>query len=319
MSRVPPQARKPIAIVMFFLLAVVVALTGRIAWVQFVEGDRLAERARTQLRDSKLLQSPRGTIYDRNGRELAISSLRKSLYVNPREFNKDPMAIAAKLAPILEMKAETIRDRLMAGGSFVWLKRTLEPEATQKVIALIKAEGIRGLDFLEESKRYYPNDSLAAHLLGFVGTDDVGLAGLEMALDKRIKGELVRQPVETDIYGVPFLRSSVLFKPVKQGMSVFLTIDSTIQFIVEQSLDRVMARTQAKGATVIIMNPRTGEILAMASRPGFDPNRFYRYGAGEWKNRAVSIIYEPGSTFKSVVAAAALQEKVVAVFERFGE
>ncbi len=317
MSRVPPQARKPIAIVMFFLLAVVVALTGRIAWVQFVEGDRLAERARTQLRDSKLLQSPRGTIYDRNGRELAISSLRKSLYVNPREFNKDPMAIAAKLAPILEMKAETIRDRLMAGGSFVWLKRTLEPEATQKVIELIKAEGIRGLDFLEESKRYYPNDSLAAHLLGFVGTDDVGLAGLEMALDKRIKGELVRQPVDTDIYGVPILRSSVLFKPVKQGMSVFLTIDSTIQFIVEQSLDRVMARTQAKGATVIIMNPRTGEILAMASRPGFDPNRFYRYGAGEWKNRAVSIIYEPGSTFKSVVAAAALQEKVVAVNERF--
>lgn len=317
MSRITPRTRKPIAIAMFMLLAVIAALAVRIAWVQFVEGGRLAERARTQVRDSKLLQSPRGTIYDRGGRELAISSLRKSLYVNPREFNRDAAAVAAKLAPILEMRMETIRDRLVAGGSFVWLKRTLEPDAAQKIADLIKADEIRGLSFIEESKRYYPNDSLAAHVLGFVGTDDVGLSGLEMALDKTIKGELVHQAVDTDSYGIPILRSSVMFKPVKQGKSVFLTIDSTIQFIVEQSLDRVMARTQAKGATVIIMNPRTGEILAMASRPGFDPNRFYRYGAGEWKNRAVSVIYEPGSTFKSVVAAAALQEKAVAVNERF--
>ncbi len=317
MSRATPQVRKSIAFVMFLLLAAIIALVGRIAWVQFVEGRHLAEKSRTQLRDSKLLQSPRGTIYDRSGRELAISSLRKSLYVNPREFNKEPAAMAAKLAPILDMKTEAVRDRLLAGGSFVWLKRTLEPEAAQKVVDLIKAENIRGLSFIEESKRYYPNDGLAAQVLGFVGTDDVGLSGIEMALDKTIKGELVRQAVDTDSYGIPILRSSVMFKPVKQGKSVYLTIDSAIQFIVEQSLDKVMARTQARGATVIIMNPRTGEILAMASRPGFDPNRFYRYGAGEWKNRAVSVIYEPGSTFKALVAAAALQEKVIGMNERF--
>ncbi|MDR7868032.1 MAG: penicillin-binding transpeptidase domain-containing protein [Sporomusaceae bacterium] len=317
MSRATPQVRKSIAVAMFLLLAAIVALVGRIAWVQFVEGRHLAEKSRTQLRDSKLLQSPRGTIFDRSGRELAISSLRKSLYVNPREFNKEPAAMAAKLAPILDMKTEAVRDRLLAGGSFVWLKRTLEPEAAQKVVDLIKAENIRGLSFIEESKRYYPNDGLAAQVLGFVGTDDVGLSGIEMALDKTIKGELVRQAVDTDSYGIPILRSSVMFKPVKQGKSVYLTIDSAIQFIVEQSLDKVMARTQARGATVIIMNPRTGEILAMASRPGFDPNRFYRYGAGEWKNRAVSVIYEPGSTFKAVVAAAALQEKVIGMNEWF--
>ncbi len=317
MPKAAPKARKSIAVAMFMLLAAIVVLFGRIAWVQFVEGSELAEKARTQLRDNKLLQSPRGTIYDRSGRELAISSLRKSLYVNPRELNKDPVAVATKLAPILDMQMETVRDRLMAGGSFVWLKRTLEPEAAQKVIDLAKAENIRGLDFIEESKRYYPNDSLAAQVLGFVGTDDVGLSGLEMALDKTIKGELVKQAVDTDSYGIPILGSSVMFKPVKQGKSVFLTIDSTIQFIVEQSLDKVMARTHAKSATVIIMNPHTGEILAMASRPGFDPNRFYRYGAGDWKNRAISAIYEPGSTFKAVVAAAALQEKAVGVNERF--
>ncbi len=317
MSTATPQVRKTIAVTMFLLLAAIVALVGRIAWVQFVEGRQLTEKSRTQLRDSKLLQSPRGTIYDRSGRELAISSLRKSLYVNPREFDKEPAAMAARLAPILDMKVETVRDRLLAGGSFVWLKRTLEPEAAQKIVDLIKAENIRGLNFIEESKRYYPNDGLAAQVLGFVGTDDVGLSGIEMALDKTIKGELVKQAVDTDSYGIPILRSSVMFKPVKQGKSVYLTIDSAIQFIVEQSLDKVMARTQARGATVIIMNPRTGEVLAMASRPGFDPNRFYRYGAGEWKNRAVSVIYEPGSTFKAVVAAAALQEKAIGINERF--
>lgn len=121
MSRATPQVRKSIAVAMFLLLAAIVALVGRIAWVQFVEGRQLAEMSRMQLRDSKLLQSPRGTIYDRSGRELAISSLRKSLYVNPREFNKEPAAMAAKLAAILDMKTETVRDRLLAGGSFVWL------------------------------------------------------------------------------------------------------------------------------------------------------------------------------------------------------
>lgn len=312
-----PQVRRSIAVAMVFLLVAIVGLVGRIAWVQFVQGRMLAEKARSQLQENKLLQSPRGTIYDRGGRELAISSLRKSLYVNPRELNQDPLAVANLLAPVLEMKPEEIRERLMAAGSFVWLKRTLEPDAAQKVVSLIKEHGIRGLDFIEESKRYYPNDSLAAQVLGFVGTDDVGLSGIEMALDKTIKGELTRQSMDTDSYGIPIFRSSVAFAPVKQGKSVYLTIDSTIQFIVEQSLDRAMARTGARAATVIIMNPRTGEILALACRPTFDPNRFYRYGAREWKNQAVSIIYEPGSTFKSIVAAAALQEKVVRVGERF--
>lgn len=312
-----PQVRKSIAVAMVFLLVAIGGLVGRIAWVQFVQGRMLAEKARSQLQENKLLQSPRGTIYDRGGRELAISSLRKSLYVNPRELNQDPLAVANLLAPVLEMKPEEIRERLMAAGSFVWLKRTLEPDAAQKVVSLIKEHGIRGLDFIEESKRYYPNDSLAAQVLGFVGTDDVGLSGIEMALDKTIKGELTRQSMDTDSYGIPIFRSSVAFAPVKQGKSVYLTIDSTIQFIVEQSLDRAMARTGARAATVIIMNPRTGEILALACRPTFDPNRFYRYGAREWKNQAVSVIYEPGSTFKSIVAAAALQEKVVRVGEQF--
>lgn len=312
-----PRVRKLIAIFLVVILAAIFGLAGRIAWVQFVNGPKLAERARSQLIESKELQSPRGTIYDRNGRELAISSLTKSLYVNPQQFNKDPVAISDQLAPILSMKPEDIRTRLMASSSFVWLKRTLEPDAAERVITLIKEQNITGLYFIEESKRYYPNNRLAANVLGFVGTDDIGLDGVEKTLDKTIKGVLTRQVVDTDNHGIPIFKSILAFSPAKQGKSVYLSVDSTIQFIVEQSLDKVMARTKAKAATVIIMNPRTGEILAMACRPTYNPNQFYRYGAAEWKNRALSIIYEPGSTFKSIVAAAALQEKLVTANDRF--
>ena len=311
------QVRRKIAIFLFLILAALACLAVRIAWVQFAEGSKLAERSRTQLKDNKILQSPRGTIYDRNGRELAISTLAKSLYVNPRLFNKDPVAVANQLAPILAMKSEDIRACLMSSGNFVWLKRTLEPDAAERVIALIKEQNISGLEFIEESKRYYPNNRLAAQVLGFVGTDDIGLDGIEMTLDKTIKGVLIRQAVDTDSQGIPIFKSILSFNPTRQEKSVFLTIDSTIQFLVEQNLDKVMAQTKAKAATVIIMNCRTGEILAMGCRPTYDPNQFYRFSEREWKNRAVSIVYEPGSTFKAVIAAAALQEKLVTANERF--
>lgn len=309
MSVIKAQRRIGIfLIVMFGMLAV---LAGRVAWIQFVEGKVLVAKAKMQLMDKKELHLPRGTIYDRNGRELAVSRMVKSLYANVGELNKDADVLANLLAPVLEIPAQDIKERLQIGGSFIWLKRTLEPEKTQQVEALIKDQDLKGLGFVEESKRYYPNKTLASQVLGFVGTDDVGLDGIELFLDKVIKGQLYEQDVETDSRGVPIFKSIFASMTAKQGRSVYLTIDSTIQFIVEQSLDKAMAKTHAKAATVIIMNPKTGEVLAMASRPTFDPNTFYKYTPNDWKNRAVSIIYEPGSTFKSIVAAAALQEGVV--------
>lgn len=298
------------------LLIIIVLLAGRIAWVQLVQGKNLSEKAETQLKESRGLLSPRGTIFDRNGRELAVSNLAKSLYANPSEI-KDPDEVASLLAPVLGMNAADIKDRLTGGGRFVWLKRTLEPDVAARVASLIKENDIKGLSFIEESKRYYPNDTLAAQVLGFVGTDDIGLDGLEMALDGTIKGQLSEQVLETDSRGIPILKSIFSFGPPKQGKNVYLTIDSTIQFIVENSLDKAMSNTHAAGATVIVMNPRTGDILAMANRPTFNPNQFYRYGPEQWKNRAVTNIYEPGSTFKSIVAAAALQEGLVSPNEKF--
>lgn len=311
------KTRTNIARYVILIIVALVGLCGRLAWLQLVEGLELSKKVDGQIWDSMVQQSPRGTIYDRNGRELAISELTKSLYVNPREFNGDAAAISRELAPVLAMKPEDIQTCLTASSGFVWLKRKLEPENAERVKAIIREKNIKGLGFVEESKRYYPNNLLAANILGFVGMDDSGLDGIEMTMDKTLKGALIKQSLETDAHGLPIFDSIFSYKPVLQGKTVYLTIDSVIQFIVEQSLDKAMARTKAQAATVIVMNPKTGEILAMASRPSYDPNQFYRYNESNWKNRAVSIVYEPGSTFKSVVAAAALQEKLVTPDESF--
>lgn len=313
----PALVQRRAAAILSILILMTVALAGRIGWIQFVEGKNLTSRIQNQVLDNKVLQSPRGTIYDRSGRELAISSLTKSLYVNTTEINQDHTVLAASLASILGMDAGELKGIFDTGARFIWIKRTLEPEVAQKVAALIKEEEIKGLGFVEESKRYYPNDMLAAHILGFVGTDDIGLDGIEMTLDKTIKGKLSEMAVETDSHGIPIFKSIFAFTPHKQVKSVYLTIDSAIQFIVEQSLDKAMAATKAKAATAIVLNPRNGEILALANRPGYNPNKFGSYKAEDWKNRAVSSIYEPGSTFKTIVAAAGLEQGVVTPNEAF--
>jgi stage V sporulation protein D (sporulation-specific penicillin-binding protein) len=299
--------QRRIALFLVMLLAVVLILIGRIGWVQFIDGERMTAKIMNQVKDNMVLQSPRGAIYDRNGRELAVSSMTKSLYADPIEI-KDPESVIPVLAPLLEMKPEDIREKLAVGGHFIWLKRMIEPAVAQQIQAAIKEHNIKGLAFLEESKRYYPNDTLAAQVLGFVGTDDIGLDGMEMALDKIIKGKSMEKLVDTDSRGVPIFKSIFTFAPEKQGKNVYLTLDSSIQFMVEQSLDKAMLTHHPRGATVIVMNPRTGEILAMANRPTYNPNQFYKYSNKEWKNRAVAYNYEPGSTFKSVITAAALQE-----------
>ena len=298
---------KRIALFVSLLFVAVFILIIRIAWIQFVDGKNMTARSTIQLRESKVLHSPRGTIYDRNGQEMAVSGMTKSLYANPSEI-RDADNVALVLATLLEMKPEDIKERLLVGGQFIWIKRMIEPDVAKQVKEVIKQYDIKGLAFLEESKRYYPNDTLAAQVLGFVGTDDIGLDGLEMALDKTIKGKRVEQSVDTDSHGIPIFKSIFNFIPNKEGKNVYLTLDSGIQFIVEKSLDKAMKDTGAQGATVIVMNPHTGEILALANRPTYNPNQFYKYGDNEWKNRAVSYNYEPGSTFKTIVAAAAIQE-----------
>jgi cell division protein FtsI/penicillin-binding protein 2 len=212
--------QKRIALLLSAILLSTVVLVGRIAWIQFIQGNKLKNEVQEQLMDYKMLQSPRGTIFDRNGQELAVSSLVKSLFANPAELNYDTEALARLLAPILGMEVSELKEKLTTNSHFVWLKRTLEPAVSDEVKALMKEQNIKGIGFIEESKRYYPNDNLAAHIIGFIGTDDVGLDGIEMSLDKSIKGDLAELSLETDRYGVPIFKSARNFIPRKQGKSV---------------------------------------------------------------------------------------------------
>ena len=299
-----------LVVVLLFGLIVVIC---RYAWLQLVQGSELAERMRYQVGQDYMVQSPRGAIIDRNGRELAVSTMTKSLFVDPNHVD-NPEELAADLAPLTGKTEEEILEDIAVGGGFSWVKRRMEQAEYEAIRTLIREKGYANcLGFRDEAKRYYPNDVLAANVIGFVGTDDKGLDGIEQALDKYIKGEVTESFLFTDRQQRPIL-DSIFARHGYQGdrcKTIQLTIDSAIQFIVEQELDRAMAENSPLSITCIVMDPKTGEILAMGSRPSYNPNRFWDYDPEIWKNRSVSFIYEPGSTFKSVVAGAALQEGVV--------
>lgn len=298
-----------VAIMLLFILIII----ARYAWLQLVQGSELSQRMRFQVGQDYLVQSPRGAIFDANFRELAASTMTKSLFVDPNNVD-DPIQVARDLAPLIGKTETEIIEDIKVGGGFVWVKRRLDQAEYESVRKLIREKDYFScLGFRDEAKRYYPNDVLAANVLGFVGTDDKGLDGIEQAFDKYIKGEVTESFLYTDTRERPILES-IFDRHGYQGdrcKSIQLTIDSAIQFIVEQELDRAMAENNPVAVTCVAMNPKTGEILAMANRPTYNPNRFWDYEPEIWKNRAVSFIYEPGSTFKTVTAGAALQEGIV--------
>ena len=313
------KVQQRIVILVVAMLVGILIVVFRYGWLQLVQGSELAERMRYQVGQDYLVQSPRGAIVDRNGRELAVSTMTKSLFVDPNHV-ENPEQLAKDLAPLVDKTEAEILDDINVGGGFVWIKRRMEQSEYEAIRAMIREKDyISCLGFRDEAKRYYPNDVLAANLLGFVGVDDKGLDGIEQALDKYIKGEVTESFLYTDSHDNPILES-IFARHGYQGdrcKTIQLTIDSAIQFIVEQELDRAMAENSPLAITCIAMDPKTGEILAMANRPSYNPNRFWDYEPEIWKNRSVSSIYEPGSTFKVVTAGAALQEGLVSPNQTF--
>ena len=288
------------------LLCIAVVLVGRLFFLQIIDKSDLQAKNLSQVQVDRKLQSPRGTIYDRNGRPLAMSVVTKSLYADPKMIKQSPSEVAELIAPYVTMSKADIVKSLQEDTAFVWIDRMMEPEKSKAVAQLIEDKNVEGLNFVEESKRYYPNGNLAAQVLGFVGTDDKGLDGLEMVLDDELKGGIQKELVATDRKGNAIFGSVLSkFLPDK-GKSVTLTIDATIQFIAERALDKAMVDTGAKHASVIVMDPKNGEILAMANRPSYDPNNYNQSGEEAFKNIAVTNLYEPGSTFKPIIASAAL-------------
>lgn len=307
------RLQKHILALMMVMLVACLVIFIRYAWIQIVDGPEMAARMAAQVNHQYQLETPRGAITDRNGTELAVSSKMKSLFVDPNHV-KDPAQLAADLAPLIDESEQDILDKIAEGGGFVWVKRRLPQDQYEAARDMIREKEYTDcLGFKTEAKRSYPNDTLAAQVLGFVGTEDKGLDGIEQSMDKLLKGEVTAKKLKTDQESKPIQES--LFSSLQyQGdacKTVQLTIDAGVQFIVEQQLDAAMAANNPKAITCIVMDPQTGDVLAMASRPTYNPNHFWDYDAQRWKNRAVSFIYEPGSTFKSVVAGAALQEKIV--------
>ena len=315
--------------VCFLLLAVFLGVIIRLGWLQIVRAGELRKQSENQLTADLTQKHPRGSIVDRDGEELAVSIMTGSLYVDPEGMSDDSVGNKAQsqrnvrrlaadlLAPVLHMDKERLYGIFTGGGRFVWLKRTMDPKDEEQVRRIIKENKLPGLHFLEESKRYYTKKRTAAQILGFIGTDDVGLSGIEYQLNDVLKGKDTKYSLMVDAAGQQILGSLLsddpqdMQKQQEQLPTVYLTLDSKMQYVLEDAMDDAIARTQAKGAAAIIMDPYTGEILGMASRPTFDPNSFYKYSQESWNNKAVSMIYEPGSVFKPLVGCMGLTEGII--------
>ncbi|WP_277287899.1 penicillin-binding protein [Veillonella montpellierensis] len=300
------RIQKRLHILYLCILCFIFLLVGRLFQLQIFDARELIGKNNAQVEVDRKLQSPRGTIYDRNGNPLAMSMMTKSLYADPAMIKKTPEEIAELLAPYVTIPKDEIAARLRQDTAFVWLDRMMDPDKSKAVQEIMAQEGLEGLNFVEESRRFYPNSELAAQVLGFVGTDDKGLDGLEMVLDDTIRGTIAEELIATDAKGNAIFGSVMSKFLPNKGESVTLTLDSTVQFIAERALDTAMATTKPAHASVIIMDPKTGEILALANRPTYDPNHYEKGSKESFKNIAVTNLYEPGSTFKPIIASAAL-------------
>jgi cell division protein FtsI/penicillin-binding protein 2 len=291
-------------LVVGFALLFLVAL-GKAAWIQVVDGRAYSSMASRQHRETIEIPAGRGTIYDRTGEPLAIGEQATTVYADPRNVTA-PMKAAVRVATALGLDPDelypSLRDR---SKRFVFVDRKADPV---KAAALQKL-GVAGVGFYPEERRTYPQGRVASHLLGFAGTDNKGLDGLERSLDRSLAGKPGYEVVVRDPAGQAI--DVVTSRKERPGRNVVLTLDHQIQANAEQILANAVARWRAKGATAIVMDPSTGAILAMANAPTFDANGFTSAAAEARRNRAVTDIYEPGSTFKIVTIAAALEDNVV--------
>lgn len=305
-------ARKRVARVLTGVAVAFVLLFARLVYVQFIWSDTLGEEALDMRMQDIPIQPGRGVIYDRNGHELAFSIDVESVYAIPAQV-KDPERTAQVLSEILGMSYDSLLNRVTRVSSFEWLKRKIPDDVARR----IREEKLPGIGFTQESMRVWPKGSLLAQTLGIVGIDNDGLEGLEYQYDRQLKGIQGRFTVEVDALGEALPQSQKGYIPPVQGKNLILTIDEVIQFIAERELDAAVQRSQAAGGFAIAMDPQNGEILAMAMRPTYDPNEYDRFPAANRRITAITDSFPPGSTFKPITAAAALETGKVTVNDTF--
>lgn len=304
------KARWFVALALVFSGFVVLFL--RLVSLQVLSADELSARAERQRERGVEIEAERGTIYDRAGRILATNVEVPSLYALPGAIENRGTA-AARIARLLNTSPASVNKMLRSDRGFVWLRRKMDPGVAEKIDRL----GIPGVGFIYESQRFYPKRQLFGQVLGFAGVDNQGLEGLELASDSVLRGEKGLVVLERDASGRPIFPKGLEYNPLDRGKDLVVTLDEVIQHIAERELDTAFRETGAKSGSVIVMDPNNGEILAMAVRPSFNPNRISGYGPEQWRNRAVTDMYEPGSTFKLVAAAAALENGVATPTDLF--
>jgi cell division protein FtsI (penicillin-binding protein 3) len=286
------------------LWALIVLL--RLVQLQVLGRESFARQAARQSERTINLDPRRGPIFDRNGRPLAVSVDVESVYAVPQETS-DPQATATALGRAIGLDAAARRElvaQLQRSRAFVWVKRKVDPQVARAVREL----RLDGVGFLTENRRYYPKRELASQVLGYVGLDNTGMSGIEYSFEKQLRGRAAKVVVRTDARRRSLGPADT---PSTEGRAVVLTIDEAIQHAAERELERALVETGSIAGVVVVSDPATGEILALANRPTFNPNRFAAYGSARWRNRAVADAYEPGSIFKIFTAAAALSQHVV--------
>ena len=288
------------------LLCAFLLLIARSFQIQFFQSQDWTDFANKQIQRNLRLEPRRGDIYDRNGQELAVSIEMESLSANPRII-ENPAATARQLSRVIQIPASRLHKKLRQKRAFVWLKHYLSPKQADAVRAL----SIKGIHFVKENRRYYPNVELAGHVIGFVGRDHIGLEGLEVTQDLLLRGHAGTLTGAKDARGQIIFTHGLPAESRPLGYSIRLTLDQRIQYIAERELKRTVNEFGAKSGMTVVMEPQSGEILAMAVIPTFNPNSFSSYGPSVWRNRAVTDAFEPGSTFKVFLAAAALEEGLV--------
>lgn len=309
----PPDWRRTLRSRALFTASVLglwaVGIEARLVYLQVVDHQDLVDRAERQQMRTIKPAAKRGDILDRRGRVLATSVDADTIYAVPSAIDDQRAAVSrvcGALGDCSSKDRQELVDRLTRQRNFAYIRRQVSPDEAKRVAAL----NLDGIGFVKESRRYYPNTELASHLLGYVGLDNKGLGGIESAYDAQIRGKDGRILVQTDARRHAFNRFE---QPPTAGSTIELTIDEYLQHIVEKELHAGVVEHRAEGGSAVVMDPRTGEILAMANEPTFNPNVYRDYPETARRNRAVQDLYEPGSTFKIVTASAAIEEHVMPI------
>lgn len=325
-------SKKRLLFAFTIILVIVLGLIMRLGYIQIVTGEELKKGALEQWTKGIDIKAKRGTIYDRNGKELAISVSSHTVWASPANID-DPDSTAKKVAGVLNMDESVVYEKITKKTNVEKIKQWISMEETKELRRL----NIPGIEIVEDNKRFYPYEDFASYILGFTDIDNNGLYGIEKTYDKYLSGSPGRWVKTEDARGVQMPYDGEKVYEAEEGLNVVLTIDETIQHFTEKIAMETLTKTKAKNVSIVMMEPNTGDILAMSSLPQYDPNnprepldeakkaewenlpqeKLQKEWYNMWRNFAINDSYEPGSTFKSVVTAAALEEGVVDVDTNF--